>query len=94
MSKMNQEQFFGVFGDEYVRVHSYPAHREVRVEDLYQHFKARLMAELAVSSPELLQLASLAERPDIQYGVSPTASVMPDPDLMDAMRAEELKGVA
>lgn len=48
MSKMTHEQFFGVFGDQYVRVLSHGSEQDVRVEDLYKHFSARVMDELAV----------------------------------------------
>jgi hypothetical protein len=64
MSKMTHEQFFGVHGDDYVRLFSFGDDRDMRVEDLYQHFKNRIMAELAVQAPDLRTLGVLVERPE------------------------------
>jgi hypothetical protein len=64
MSKMTHEQFFGVHGDDYVRLFNFGGSQDMRVEDLYFHFKARMMAELAVQAPDLRTLGALVERPE------------------------------
>lgn len=57
-------EFFTKIGDKYLSItgvasgDSWP----VSVEELYQEFKMRLMAELAVRSDELLNPADIVER--------------------------------
>jgi len=46
------EKFFNRYGDESVRLHFYENTNCVLVEDLYQHFKTRMMKELGLSEKE------------------------------------------
>lgn len=58
------EEFFEKYGNEFLQLSDWEMLRGLRVEDVYQHFKERLMAELAVSAPDLRTLGILIEKPD------------------------------
>jgi hypothetical protein len=61
---MNQKEFFGRHGDEYITFGIYDVTSSIRIEDLYHFFKARMMAELVVSAPDLRTLGVLVEKPE------------------------------
>lgn len=57
-------ELFSRHSDLYVELYIYDIGYSIRVEDLYQAFKGRLMQELAVASPELLEPAHLFDNTD------------------------------
>jgi hypothetical protein len=63
---MDSERFFILDGDKLVRVYTERGQWvEVgTLEYLYQQFKARMMAELAVSAPDLSTMGVLINRPE------------------------------
>jgi len=60
--EQNPYEFFKDYGDYFVVLKNYSS-SSVRVEDLYQIFKARLIAELAVEAPDLRTLGIIVEKP-------------------------------
>lgn len=57
------ELFFERVGGDYLHPTCYgESIWHVTVEEMYQHFKKRLITELAVSSPELLQHAEIFDK--------------------------------
>ena len=58
----NHEQFFERVGKSYVYPTLYgECIWPVSIEEMYQHFKARLLSEIAVVSPELLNTAQVVD---------------------------------
>ena len=58
-----QDEFFKVCGERWLRPYLfgeclYP----ITVEEMYQHFKARMIQELCVKSSELLEVGELSDR--------------------------------
>jgi hypothetical protein len=64
---MEHDEFFRKFGRTCVKaaeLHWRTSEVEhLSIEDLYQQFKARMMAELAVSAPDLSTLGALVNKP-------------------------------
>ncbi len=58
----SHEEFFAKIGDSYLHPTSCGDNiYSTSVEEMYQHFKARLVEELMVKSPELLEPAELID---------------------------------
>ena len=58
----SHEQFFERVGEHYVHPTLYgECIWPVSIEEMYQHFKARLLSEIAVESPELLSRAEVVD---------------------------------
>ena len=57
-----QEEFFKNVGDDYIEPTYYgESHNPITVEEMYQHFKERLISELRVDSVEFLDYAELID---------------------------------
>ena len=60
MEFKSHEKFFERVGESYIEpIRWGECLWPVSVEEMYQHFKARLLTEIAVESPELLNRAEL-----------------------------------
>lgn len=62
--RIKPEELFPRNGDLCIKLHYYESADSIDVEGLYQAFKARLMREIAVTSPELLEPAHLFDNTD------------------------------
>lgn len=58
----NHEEFFEHMGETVVRTKFYETDCHISVEEMYQHFKARLISEVFVISEELLSPVDLQGR--------------------------------
>lgn len=56
----NHEEFFGICGQCEINFHREPDW-PVTIEEMYQHFKARMIEEVRVKSPELLDTGELVD---------------------------------
>lgn len=62
--RIKPEELFPRNGEFCIELHFYESVDSIDVEGLYQAFKSRLMQELAVTSPELLERAILIDNTD------------------------------
>jgi hypothetical protein len=61
------QEFFERCEDYVLVARFYECDQQFTVEEMYQHFKARLIAELKVQSDELLDCADLVAVEDLDY---------------------------
>ena len=65
MKYENHKEFFERAGDDCIHPKSFgECYWPVTVEEMYQHFKARLMEETAIDAPDLRVMGKLVDMPN------------------------------
>ena len=73
MEYKTHQEFFDKCGDQWLHPKQYgECIYSCTVEEMYQHFKARLAEELVVDAPDLRVMGRLVEMPNVKVRRGPT----------------------